>query len=113
MSFQTATEKVYSIDSDKECIDVTNGLGGTNIDMLSGKYFINVMQPRLLNDPLDDSYTDDEPVAFKHKTIVSQHIAFSKTFKTYNPEMTTAELDTLEIMLEELYKNFILQTVPI
>lgn len=80
MSFPTTAEKVYSMDSDKECIDVTNGLGGTNIDMLSGKYFINVMQPRLLNDPLDDSYTDDEPVAFKHKTIISQHIAFLKDF---------------------------------
>ena len=65
------------------------------------------MQPRLLNDPLDDSYTDDEPVAFKHKTIISQHIAFLKDFfKTYNPAITTAELDTLEIMLEELYKKF-------
>ena len=105
--FRQQQKKVYSMDSDKECIDVTNGLGGTNIDMLSGKYFINVMQPRLLNDPLDDSYTDDEPVAFKHKTIISQHIAFLKDFfKTYNPAITTAELDTLEIMLEELYKKF-------
>lgn len=105
--FRQQGKNLYSIDSDREMIDLTRNLGGTNLNMMSGRYFINFLEPRLINDISDNEYTDDEPVAFKCKTIISQHIAFLRDFfRTYNPELSSQELDTLEIMLEEVYKKF-------
>lgn len=108
--FRQQGKNLYSLDSEKEFIKVTKELGGTNLNMMSGKYFINVLEPKMLVDPNDKEYLDstsDEPEAFQRSTVISQHIAFLRDFfKTYNPELTGQHLDTLEIMLEEVYKKF-------
>ncbi len=100
-------KNLYSMDSDKEMIDLTDNLGGTNLNMMSGKYHINVLEPKRIKEMGDNLYSDDDPEAFKSQTILSQHIAYLRDFfSVYKPELKSTQLDILEIMLEETYKLF-------
>lgn len=105
--FRQQGKNLYSMDTEGEFIDLTESLGGTNLDMMSGRYYINILEPRMVSSLDDNDFTDDEPSAFMCKTLLSQHIAFLRDFfKTYNSEFTSEQLDTLEIMLEGTYKKF-------
>lgn len=107
--FRQKQKSVYSLDVDSEYIDVTNGLGGTNVDMMSGQYYINLMQIRLVKsaDDRENNEFPDEIAAAKKGTLLAQHIAFLRDFfKVYKPELTSSQLDILEIMLSETYRKF-------
>lgn len=107
--FRQQRKSVYSCDVDAEIIDSTRGLGGTNLDMMSGKYFINILEPKFIksdNNEDDNNFSDEIPAA-KKDTKLSRHIAYLRDFfKVYKPELTSAQLDILEIMLVETYKLF-------
>lgn len=100
-------KKFYGLDVDAEYADVTSNLGGTTLNMMSGQYILNILEPRLLSG--DTNFMEDDidaPAAFLKGTRITQHIAFLKDFfSTYKP-LTIEQLDTLEIMLEELYKKW-------
>lgn len=97
--FRQQQKKIFSCDVEDEYSPLVTALGGTNIDMMSGDYFINPMEPKML-------LSDDEKVN-KRKSMLSQHIAFVRAFfEVYNPELTAEQLDTLEILLEETYSRF-------
>lgn len=99
-------KKFYIIDVENEYRDVTNHIGGTYIDMMAGKFFINVLEPRLWTDaPVTDA-TEDVPLAFRQETRRSQHIAFLRDFFRCYKDFSTQQLDTLEILLEKLYLQF-------
>ncbi len=99
-------KKLYIIDVENEYRDLTNSLGGCYIDMMSGKHFINVLEPRLwTDDPVTDE-NEDVPAAFRQTTRLSQHIAFLRDFFRCYKEFSTEQLDTLEILLEKLYLQF-------
>ncbi len=96
-----------TLDPEHEYGELTKNLGGTFIDMMSGRYIINVLEPKQWATADDEEDDDDAiPKAFKQSTILSQHISFLKDFfKTYK-DFTDEQLDTLEIMLIKLYGHF-------
>ena len=86
--------------------ELTNNLYGVFIDMMSGKYMINVLEPKLWSNDSEEDNDEDVPVTFKKTTVLSQHISFLKDFfKTYK-DFSDEQIDTLEIMLTKLYKFF-------
>lgn len=99
---------LINLDPEHEYGDLTKNLGGTFIDMMSGKYIINVLEPKQWSTADDEVDEEDDmvPTAFKQSTILSQHISFLKDFfKTYK-DFNDEQLDTLEIMLIKLYGHF-------
>lgn len=104
-NFRQAGKKLYSIDVETEFFDVTKNLGGTNVNMMNGKYKINVLEPKQLKDPEDDE-PDYELGATTKATQLSQHIAFLRDFfHVYKPELSDTLLNILEIMLNKTYEN--------
>ena len=103
--FLQQQKNVYICDVDREFEEPTMKLGGTNIDMLLGKYFINVMEPKV--NVFDEDSDDEFIVNYDTKAIISQHIAFIRAFfEAYKPEMTSSQLDVLEILVAKTYKRF-------
>lgn len=99
---------LINLDPEHEYGDLTKNLGGTFIDMMSGRYIINVLEPKQWSTADDEVDEEDDlvPKAFKQSTILSQHISFLKDFfKTYK-DFNDEQLDTLEIMLIKLYGHF-------
>ena len=98
---------VICLDVEHEYEDLTRSLGGSYIDFLSGKYLINVLEPKIWSDE-EDAEADDtgSPEAFRRVTRLSQHIAFLKDFFRSYKGFTDAQIDTIEILLEKLYAQF-------
>lgn len=100
-------KSVICLDVEHEYEDLTTALGGSYIDFLSGKYLINVLEPKIWSDE-EDANADDtgSPEAFRRVTRLSQHIAFLKDFFRSYKGFTDAQIDTIEILLEKLYAQF-------
>ncbi len=95
------------LDPEHEYEDLTHAMGGSYIDFLSGKYIINVLEPKRWSD--EEQLSDDDtgaPEAFRRVTRLSQHIAFLKDFFRSYKGFTDAQIDTIEILLEKLYAQF-------
>lgn len=106
-NLRQAGKKLYILDPENEYEDVTKNLGGTYLNMMSGEHIINVLEPKLWSDKSEDNLEDKEaPAAFLKGSRLSQHIAFLRDFFKCYKDFTVVELDTLEIMLEKLYKKF-------
>ena len=100
-------KSVICLDVEHEYEDLTTALGGSYIDFLSGKYLINVLEPKIWNDEDDaDDNGAESPEAFRKVTRLSQHIAFLKDFFRSYKGFTDAQIDTIEILLEKLYFQF-------
>lgn len=105
-SFRQQRKALYSIDVENEFCEITENLGGTNINMLEGKYFINVLEPKLLKSE-EDTMPDDELISVNKSSTLAAHIAFLRDFfRVYKPELTSSQLDILELMLSRTYSNF-------
>ena len=97
---------LITLDPEQEYEELTKNLGGTYIDMMSGRYIINVLEPKQWATEDEEDEADNVPKAFTESTILSQHISFLKDFfKTYK-DFTDEQLDTLELMLIKLYGHF-------
>lgn len=97
-------KRIISLDPETEYVDLTQNLGGCFIDLMSGEYIINVLEPKTWD---DGSNTDeDAPQAFKCKTKLSQHISFLRDFFRSYKDFTDREIDTIELLLIKLYDNF-------
>lgn len=98
---------IACLDPEYEYEDLTKNLGGTYIDLMSGEYIINVLEPKLWHDGSTDTKEDeDAPVTFKQQSRMSQHISFLRDFFRSYKDFTDAQIDTIEIMLEQLYQKF-------
>ncbi len=98
---------IVCLDPEFEYEDLTKNLGGTYIDLMSGEYIINVLEPKLWHDGSTDTKEDeDAPVTFKQQSRMSQHISFLRDFFCSYKDFTDAQIDTIEIMLEQLYQKF-------
>ena len=94
------------LDPEQEYQELCENLGGCYLDYLSGEYVINPLQPQNWDeDPVNE---DDErtPEAFKKTTMLSRHISYLKDFFRSYKDFTTAQLDTIELMLQKLYRRF-------
>ena len=98
---------IICLDAEHEYVDMANNLGGCFVDLMSGEYLINPLEPKLWSESDDDAEIDAKtPEAFKKKTKLSQHISFLRDFFGSYKEFTDAQIDTLEIMLEALYRKW-------
>lgn len=79
------------------------GVDGVYIDLMSGEYIINVLEPKSWGDETAD---EDAPQPFKRKTKLSQHISFLRDFFRSYKDFSEREIDTIELLLIKLYEKF-------
>lgn len=99
-----AGKSVLVLDPESEYCDLCSNLGGTYIDMMSGEFMINPLEPKAWSD--DKKVAEDSPETFRKVTRLSQHISYLKDFFRAYKDFTDAEIDTIEIMLMKLYARF-------
>jgi len=97
-------KSMICLDPEHEYEELCNNLGGTYIDMMSGEFMINPLEPKEWSD--GDKSTDECPETFRKVTRLSQHISYLKDFFRVYKDFTDAEIDTIEIMLIKLYARF-------
>lgn len=98
---------IICLDPEHEYEDMANNLGGCFVDLMSGEYLINPLEPKSWSDSDDDTEIDaSTPEAFKRKTKLSQHISFLRDFFASYKGFTDSQIDTIEIMLEKLYRKW-------
>ena len=98
-------KRIISLDPEAEYEELTNALGGCYIDFMSGEYIINPLEPKSFGEA-DKEYDQTTPEAFRRVTRLSQHIAYLKDFFRAYKDFNDEQLDTLEIILTKLYKDF-------
>ena len=113
-----AGKSVICLDAEQEYKDLCNNLGGCYIDLMSGEYIINPLEPKEWSDTGDgkaaveaDPLSDPDagsacPEAFRKATRLSQHIAYLKDFFRVYKDFNDAQIDALEILLTKLYGKF-------
>ena len=105
-----AGKSVLVLDPEHEYEDLCSNLGGTYIDMMSGEFMINPLEPKEWSENSrfgnQEKETDDSPETFRKVTRLSQHISYLKDFFRAYKDFTDAEIDTIEIMLMKLYARF-------
>ncbi|MBO5575429.1 MAG: DUF87 domain-containing protein [Ruminococcus sp.] len=97
-------KSIVCLDPEHEYEDLCNNLGGTYIDMMSGEYMINPLEPKSWSD--GERGGEDMPETFRQVSKLSQHISYLKDFFRSYKDFTDAEIDTIEIMLMKLYGRF-------
>ncbi|MBQ8905203.1 MAG: DUF87 domain-containing protein [Ruminococcus sp.] len=98
-----AGKSVLVLDPESEYQELCANLGGTYIDMMSGEYMINPLEPKAWGEAEKNI---DAPEVFRKVTRLSQHISYLKDFFRAYKDFTDAEIDTIEIMLMKLYGRF-------
>ena len=100
-------KKVICLDPEHEYIDLANNLGGYFIDLMSGEYIINPLEPKIWDNSSEKSTDDEsEPMTFRVHSKLSQHISFLKDFFRTYKDFTDKHIDVIEIMLAKLYTKF-------
>ena len=112
-------KSVICLDAEQEYKDLCNNLGGCYIDLMSGQYIINPLEPKEWSDTSEGSTVNDEedtfsdsdagtacPEAFRKATRLSQHISYLKDFFRVYKDFNDAQIDALEILLTRLYGKF-------
>lgn len=97
-------KSIICLDPEHEYEDLCNNLGGTYIDMMSGEYMINPLEPKSWSD--GERGGEDMPETFRQVSRLSQHISYLKDFFRSYKDFTDAEIDTIEIMLMKLYGRY-------
>jgi len=112
---------VICLDPEMEYEELTLNLGGCFIDLMSGEFIINVLEPKAWDEqagpmtgirrkPDDTGYAPDDdgyvPPAFLQSSKLSQHISFLKDFFRSYKDFDDRQIDTIEIMLGKLYDNW-------
>ncbi len=98
-------KSVICLDPENELKDLANNLGGCFVDLVSGQYIINPLEPKSWDEGGDEEEIN-VPQAFVQKTKLSQHISFLKDFFRSYKDFTDAQIDIIEIQLSKLYANF-------
>ena len=77
-------KSILCLDPEHEYEDLCNNLGGTYIDMMSGEFMINPLEPKEWSENSrfgnQEKETDDSPEPFRKVTRLSQHISYLKDF---------------------------------
>ena len=95
---------VICLDPEQELTWLCDKLGGCYADLMGGQYRINFLEVKRWD--VDGNDDADAPAAFRQKSPLSQHISFLKDFfRAYKP-FTHQQVDTLELMLERLYRKW-------
>ena len=106
------------LDPEAEYEELTEALGGTYVDFMSGQYIINPLEPKSFfsedkkksqdkrKGRLNAKPTDDDMEENRHVTRLSQHISFLKDFFRTYKNFTDMQIDTIESVLLKLYAKF-------
>lgn len=97
-------KSVIILDAEQEYQELTENLGGTYLDFMSGEYMINPLEPKEWSN--GEKIMEDSPEAFRKVTRLSQHISYLKDFFRAYKNFSDSEIDTIEIMLMKLYARF-------
>ena len=104
-NMREAGMQVVGLDAEMEYEELTNNLGGCYLDLTSGEYIINPLEPKLW-DETGSPEDLDAPQTFRIRSRLSQHISFLKDlFRSYK-DFTDREVDVIELMLQKLYTGW-------
>lgn len=106
INFLESGKALCVLDPESEYEDLCNNCGGYFVDLMSGEYIINPLEPKLWSDSDEQMEGDADVAAFKKKTKLSQHISFLRDFFASYKDFTDSHIDTLEIMVEKLYEKW-------
>lgn len=96
---------IICLDPEHEYIDLTKNMGGCFVDLMSGEYIINVLEPKTW----DEGGSEDDintPETFKIQSKLSQHISFLRDFFRSYKCFSDSQIDTIELMLGKLYEKW-------
>ena len=99
-------KSVVSLDAEHELEELCGKLGGCFIDLMAGEKRINVLEVRCWNEDTDMETDESAPEAFRKSTLLARHISFLKDFFRAYKDFSDPQLDTIEIMLSELYRKW-------
>ena len=97
-------KSVVSLDPEHEMGELCTNLGGCFVDLMSGRYRINPLEPKVWD--VDGEDDPEAPAAFREHSRLSQHISFLKDFFRSYKDFSDRHLDTIELMLERMYDKF-------
>ncbi len=98
-------KNVICLDPEHEYVELVENMGGCFVDLMSGEYMINPLEPKTWDD--GQSPQDKEaPLTFRQATKLSQHISFLKDFFRCYKDFDDKHIDVIEIMLGKLYKRW-------
>lgn len=104
-NLRESSMRIVALDPEMEYEDLTNNLGGCFIDLMSGEFLINPLEPKTWDDT--GSPEDlDAPQTFRIRSRLSQHISFLKDFFRSYKDFSDREIDVIEIMLQKLYTKW-------
>ncbi len=98
-------KNVICLDPEHEYVELAENIGGCFVDLMSGEYMINPLEPKTWDEggsPQDK----DAPLAFSQATKLSQHISFLKDFFRCYKDFDDRHIDVIEIMLGKLYTKW-------
>lgn len=105
LNARLAGKAIICLDAEQEYEDLTRQAGGCYLDLMTGEYRINPLEPRTWGD--GERMDDDEqaPEAFRKSSRLSQHISFLKDFFRTYKDFSDAHIDALEILAAQLYRS--------
>ncbi len=103
-NLREAGKSVLILDAEQEYEDLTNNLGGCYVDLMSGRYIINPLEPKAWADDADED--TDAPEAFRKSTRLSQHISYLKDFFRSYKDFADEHIDAIEILVSDLYARY-------
>ncbi|MFI3255663.1 VirB4 family type IV secretion system protein [Chakrabartyella piscis] len=98
-------KSVICLDPEMELQELAENLDGCFIDLMSGEYIINPLEPKTWDEG-NGSDDEDAPITFRQKTKLSQHISFLKDFFRTYKDFTDSQIDVIEILLSKLYSEY-------
>lgn len=101
-------KNVVILDPEHEYEDLTHSLGGEYLDLMDGQWIINVLEPKVFTSVDDGESVNDTSnttKTFTSKGALSQHISFLRDFFYMYKQLSRGQLDTLEIILTDLYAS--------
>lgn len=110
-----AGKSILILDPEGEYQELCGNMGGCCLDLMTGEYIINPLEPRQWTDftasdresQSDGDPEDQEPAVFRKDNILDQHISWLKDwFAAYQAEFSSDHLSALEILLLRLYERF-------
>lgn len=101
-------KSIISLDAEHEQEEMCEAVGGCFIDLMTGEYRINVLEPKCWseNDDALDALDTEAPETFRKTSVLAQHISFLKDFFRAYKDFSDAHIDTIEILLARLYAEW-------
>jgi hypothetical protein len=97
-------KSVLCLDPEHEYVELCENLGGCFIDLMSGEYMINPLEPKTW-DETGSPEDADAPGTFRQTTKLSQHVSFLKDFFRSYKDFADRHIDAIEMMVQKLYAN--------